>query len=271
MSVEHAMRPIWSGTISFVLVNIPVRLYTATEERSINFNLLHKDDLSRIRYSRICEVENKEVPYEELVRGYEYQKGEYVVIDDEDLAKADPKRSKSIEIVDFVNASDIDTIYYAHPYYLEPEEGAEKAYGLLRGALVKSDKVAVAKFVLKDKEHLAVLRPDANIIVLQQLRFDHEVRKPEGLKLPKTSEAKSAEASAKAEKELQLALSLIEKLTGKFDPKAFKDDYYDTLMKIIETKAKGKLIKPLSAEPTPTEFADLMAKLKESLEKEPTK
>lgn len=259
---QSSMRPIWSGTISFVLVNIPVRLYTATEERSINFNLLHKGDLSRIRYSRICEVENKEVPYEDLVRGYEYQKGEYVVIDDEDLAKADPKRSKSIEIVDFANVDDIDTIYYAHPYYLEPEEGAEKAYTLLRDALAKSSKVAIAKFVLKDKEHLAVLRPDADIIVLQQLRFAHEIRKPEGLKIPKEKVE---------EKELQLALSLIEKLTGKFEPSKFKDDYYDTLMKIIETKAKGKLIKPLSAEPTPTEFADLMAKLKESLEKEPAK
>lgn len=262
MPTEHGMRPIWSGTISFVLVNIPVRLYTAVEERSINFNLLHQGDLSRIRYSRICEIENKEVPYEELVRGYEYQKGEYVVIDEEDLAKADPKRSKSIEIVDFVNSNDIDTIYYAHPYYLEPEEGAEKAYALLRDALARVNKVAVAKFVLKDKEHLAVLRPDEDIIVLQQLRFGHEIRDKSGLNLPKEKPQ---------EKELQLALSLVEKLTGKFEASKFKDDYYNTLMQIIEQKAKGKLIKPLSAEPTPTEFADLMAKLKESLEKAPAK
>ncbi len=262
MSAEHSMRPIWSGTISFVLVNIPVRLYTATEERSINFNLLHKGDLSRIRYSRICEIENKEVPYEDLVRGFEYQKGEYVVIDDEDLAKADPKRSKSIEIVDFVQADQIDPIYFAHPYYLEPDEGAEKSYSLLRDALTESKKVAVAKFVLKDKEHLAALRPDKDIIVLQQLRFAHEIRQSAGLKISKEKPQ---------EKELELALSLIEKLTGKFEPEKFKDDYYDTLKNIIDQKAKGKLIKPLSAEPTPTEFADLMAKLKESLEKEPAR
>jgi DNA end-binding protein Ku len=259
---QSSMRPIWSGTISFVLVNIPVRLYTATEERSINFNLLHKNDLSRIRYARICEIENKEVPYEEVVRGYEYRKGKYVIINDEDLAKADPKRSQSIEIIEFVNINDIDTIYYAHPYYLEPEEGAEKAYALLREALAKANKVAIAKLVLKDKEHLAVLRPDAEIIILQQLRFAHEIRQPKGLRIPKEKTET---------KELQLALALIEKLAGKFEPDKIKDDYYETMMKIIEQKARGQTITPLTAEPEPTEFADLMAKLKESLEKSSTK
>jgi len=254
------MRPIWSGTISFVLVNIPVRLYTATTGRSINFNLLHKDDLSRIRYSRICEVEKKEVPYEDLVRGFEYQKDQYVVVDEADLAKADPKRSKSIEIVDFVDPHDIETIFYAHPYYLEPEEGAEKSYALLREALKESDKIAVAKFVLKDKEHLAIIKPHEDGLLLQELRFAHEIRPLAGLKIPKESPEK---------KELELALSLINKLTSRFDPQEYKDDYYDIVMKIIEQKAKGKLITPLSAEPTPTEFADLMAKLKESLEKSP--
>lgn len=262
MSEGTSMRPLWSGTISFVLINIPVRLYTATQEKSLDFNFLHKNDNSRIRYAKICEIEEKEVPYEELVKGYEYEKGKYVLIEPDDFAKADPKRSRSIEIIDFVNENDIDTIYYTHPYYLEPNEGADRSFVLLRECLLKTKKVAIAKFVLKEKEHLAVIKPYVEGLVLQQLKFAHEIRSTLGLKLPKEKPEK---------KELELALSLIEKLSGKFEIEKFKDDYYETMLKIIENKARGKTISPLSAEPEATEFADLMAKLKESLEKTPTK
>lgn len=255
---EPTMRPIWSGTISFVLINIPVRLYSASQEKTFGFNFLHQKDNSRIRYARICETEEKEIPYEEIVRGYEYEKGQFVIISQEDFAKADPKRSRSIEIVDFVSDAEIDHIYYSHPYYLEPEEGAEKSFSLLHEALAKSKKAAVAKIVLREKEHLVVIRPYQTGILLQQLKFAHEIRPMSSLKLPQEKPQ---------EKELEIALSLIEKLTGKFEPEKFKDDYYETMKKIIENKAKGQTITPLSNEPEATEFADLMAKLKESLEK----
>lgn len=256
---ETGTHAIWSGTISFVLVNIPVRLYPAVQYKELSFVLLHKKDNSRIHYARICAKEGKEVPYEDIVKGFEYSKGKYVIVSDEDFEKADPKRSQSIEILDFVDETQIDPIYFDHPYFLEPGKGAEQAFTLFFTALQKTEKVALAKFVLREREHLVILKPYNGALLLQQLRFAHEIRRP----------APVAEIGKEhiSKKELDIAIELINKLSGSFEPSHYKDTYYDTLMDIIARKAKGQLIQPASEKPLPTKFKDLMAALKESLQK----
>lgn len=249
---------IWSGSINFVLVNIPIRLYPAIHYKELSFVLLHKKDHSRIHYARICAKEEKEVPYEDIVKGYEYRKGHYVELSDEDFKKADPKRSQSIEIVDFVDEAEINPIYFDQPYFLEPKTGAEKAFALFLAALRTTDKVAVARFVLRDRDHIAILKPYNGALLLQQLRFAHEIRNP--APMPEAVKEKVGK------QELDLAVELIKKLSGNFKPESYKDTYYDTLKKIIEHKAQGKLIKPVSAKPLPTHFKDLMKTLKESLQ-----
>ncbi len=256
------MRSIWTGSLSFGLVNIPVRLYSATAGTEISFNMLHKKDLSPIKYVRICRKDGKEVPYEEIVKGYEYQKGDYVVLTEEDFKKISAKKTKTIDILDFSMESEIDTIYFEKPYYLEPEKGAEKAYILLRDALKQSKKVGIATFVMRNKEHLAAIKTFEDVLVLNQLRFQDEIRTPDELNLPKVK------AAAKG-KEIEIALSLIDHLTGKFKPESYKDTYKKDLEKIIKAKAKGKPIKiKEEKEPHATEVADIMKLLKESLEKE---
>lgn len=253
------MRAIWSGSLSFGLVNIPVKLYSAVEQKELSFNLLHKEDFSPIRFARVCRKDGKEIPYEDIVKGYEYEPGDFVVMDDEDFKKANIKETSSIEIVNFVAADDIDTLYFEKPYYLEPEKN-QKPYALLRAALKKTNKVGIAKFVLRSKEHLGAVRADQGMIVLQQLRFKHEIRQPDGLKIP---------GEAKVEKkEADLAIQLINQLTVKFDPDTYQDTYTDDLKKIIEAKAKGKTPKAKGAIPQPVKINDLMAILKKSLEKE---
>lgn len=254
------MRAIWSGALSFGLVNIPVKLYSATGENKLELDMLHKKDLSPIRYARICRKDGKEVPWEEIVKGYEYQSGDYVVLTDEDFKKANVEKTKAIEIQEFSKESEIDTMYYEKPYYLEPEKGAEKAYALLRESLKKSKKVGIAKFVLRNREKLAAIKPSGNALVLQQMRFDEDVRDTKDLNLP---DAKKA-----AGKEIDIALALIDQLTEAFDPKEFKDTYTDDLKAVIAAKAKGKPVKAKGREPKATEVGDLMAVLKKSLEKE---
>ncbi len=257
------MRAIWSGALSFGLVNIPVKLYSATGGMSLDLTMLHKKDLSPIRYARICRADGKEIPYEDIVKGYEYQKGDFVVLTNEDFKKANVEKTKSIEIESFAKASEIDPIYFEKPYYLEPEKGAEKAYALLRESLKKSKKIGIARFVLRNREHLAAIRPEDKAIILEQMRFDEEIRSTSDLTLP---DAKKA-----GNREIEIALALIEQLTENFDPKKYKDTYTDELKKVIEAKAKGKPIKAKGKEPQPTEVADIMAMLKKSLEKERVK
>lgn len=177
------MRAIWSGSLSFGLVNIPVKLYSAIEPKALSFNFLHKDDLSPVRFARVCRRDGKELPFEDIVRGYEYEPGDYVVVADEDFKKANLRETSSIEIKNFAYESEIDPMMFEKPYFLEPEK-AKKPYALLRDALRKSKKVGIAKFVLRNKEHLAIIRPEDNLIVLEQLRFKEELRKPAGLKIP---------------------------------------------------------------------------------------
>lgn len=252
------MRPLWKGSISFGLVNIPVKMYGATHEHDLKFVMLHKKDLSQIRYARICKIEEKEVPWDEIVKGYEYSSGEYVVISDDDLKKLNLNKSKSIEILHFIEEEEIDTIYYTKPYFLEPEKNAEKAYRLLFDALEKSKKIGLAKFVLHNREHLAVIKPYQNLIILNELRYDAELTKTKELGIPK--EGKSSP------QELSVALKLIDHLTTSFKPKEYTDSYVEEVMELIEKKAKGKKIHPKGQGKKPSKVHDIMSLLKASLE-----
>lgn len=253
------MRAMWTGALSFGLVNIPVRLYSATGDGALKFKYLHKEDLSPIRYARVCRADGKEIPFDDIVRGYEYQKGDFVVLTDDDFKKANVRKTKTIDIHDFVDESEIESIYYDKPYYLEPDENAGKPYALLHQALQKSKKVGIAKFVIRNKEHLGAIKPVGGVVVLNQLRFESEIRKPTGLDLP---DAKQADT-----REIDMALKLIDQLTAHFKPQQFKDTYTEELQRVIEAKAKGKTFKAKGAEPKPTAVKDLMSTLRASLEK----
>lgn len=256
---KAAMRSIWSGALSFGLINVPVKLYSGSEDRELKFHFLHKTDLSPIKYARICQAEGREVPYEDIVRGYEYAKGNFVVLTDEDLEKANVRKMKTIEILDFVDANDIDPIYFEKPYFLEPDRGAEKPYALLREALARSKKVGVAKFVIRNREHIGALKAFGRALLLDQLKYQAELRSPETLNLP------TAEVGAR---ELEMALRLIEELSSSFKPANYKDTYTEDLKQVIRQKAKGKVVKPKGKEPAPTGVDDLMAVLRASLERE---
>ncbi len=258
------MRAMWSGSISFGLVNIPVRLYSAVGgEAKLEFDLLHEKDMSPIRYAKVCKVEGEEVPNEEIVKGYEYEDGQYVVMTDDDFQRADVTLTHSIEIEDFVEETEIDDIYFDKPYYLEPDKGAAKPYALLREALRKSGKVGIARFVLRNREHIAAVKPSGDLLVLNQLRYQSEIREPEGLKLPESGEAK--------EKEIELALALIDKLTDHFKPEKYTDRYTTELKRVIEEKSQGRVPVARGEEPKPTEVVDLMSVLKKSLEQKSDK
>lgn len=250
-------RSLWTGSISFGLVNIPIRLYSAVESRGLSFHFLHAKDKSPVRYAKICKEEDKEISYDEIVRAYEYKKGEYVVLTDEDFVRASPKKTKTIDIMDFCDEKEIDPMLFDKPYYLEPDRTAGKPYALLREALEQSGKVGVSKFVLRNKENLAVVKSHGNVLLLFQLRFVDEIRKPTGLNVPKES--------IKSKKELDIALALIEQLSGKFRAEKYHDTYTHELEKMIEAKVRGKVIRLPSREPKPGKRDDLMALLKESL------
>ncbi len=252
------MRSIWSGAISFGLVNIPVKLYSPVQERQLNFDLLSKEDYSPIKYLKVRRSDGKEVSYRDIVKGYEYAKGDYVILTEEDFKKTNVKKTKTIEIVDFAQETDIDSMLFDKPYYLEPAKGAEKAYSLLREALRRSKRVGVARFVLRTREHLGVIKPEGKVIVLNQLRYKDEIRDPNDLKIPEQQKLEN--------REIELALKLIDELTKPFKPEAYKDTYTEELKEVIQKKAEGKEIVPKGNEPEPTEIPDLMAVLRKSLE-----
>src|SRR5271169_3237915 len=252
------MRAIWKGSIAFGLVHIPVNLYPATESQStVSSNLLHKKDHSRIRYQRVSEATGKEVPAEEIVRGFEVERDNFVVISDDELKEAAPEKSAAIEIQEFVNESQIPTLYFEKPYYLEPDKGAGKAYALLREALAKSGKVGVAQFVLRNRESLCLLKPQGQGLVLNALRFVAEIRSMEELSLPTKEKLSTSEVS--------LATKLIEGMTGKFDPSKYKDTYTEEVQKLIEAKAKGQKRQAAPPKPAKSNVIDLVAALQESL------
>lgn len=253
------MRSIWSGALSFGLINIPIRLYSGTEEHALSFDLLHKKDLSPIRYARICKEDGKEIPYEDIVKGYEYQKGEYVVVTEEDFKSVDMEKTDAIEIVQFALKSEIDPIYYEKPYFLEPGKGADKPYALLREALLKSKKVGIVKFVFRNREHIGIVEPYGQAIILNQMRFSSEIRDVEELKLPKNGQNNK--------KEVEMAMKLVDQLTDKFKPETFHDEYSEKLQKVIENKVKGIPFQKRKKEVSkPSKVHDIMSLLKKSLE-----
>lgn len=252
------MRPIWKGALRFGLVHIPIRMYSASVARELKFKLLHKKDQGEIRYARICKKDGQEIPWEEIVKAYEFQKGDYVVLTDEDFQKANLEKDRSLEILDFTDENQIDTIYYEKPYYLEPEKGASASYTLLLEALRRSKKVAVGRFVFHSHEHIGVIRPHHHLLVLHQLRYHNEIVSPKALEIPHKPVSKT---------EMTLALKLISELTKPFNPADYSDQYTDELKEIIEKKARGKRITPKKSEEAPVKVHNILSLLKSSLEK----
>ncbi|MCD6016457.1 MAG: Ku protein [Solirubrobacterales bacterium] len=254
-------RAIWSGSISFGLLNVPVKLYSAVAKKSVSFRELRESDSSRIRHKRVAEADGEEVAYDDIVKGYEIAPEQYVVITRDELEELDPKKTRAIEILDFVDLDEIDPIYFDHPYYLGPDKGAEKAYALLVKAMEDAHKVAIARFVLRNKENLAALRPMNGVLTLATMRFADEVVSAEEI-----SDGIEAEDGKPTKKELDMAKALIDSLAGEFDASQYRDEYRDQVLALIERKAKGeKVVAAASEEPAPTKAPDLMAALEESL------
>lgn len=251
------MRAIWTGAIGFGLVNIPVKMYSATESSSLDLDMLDKKDHAHIKYQRINENTGKEVEWKNIVKGYKYN-DEYVVLDETDFENASAKKTKTIEISDFVKEAGISSMYYETPYYLEPDKSGIKPYKLLLEALQKTKKVGVATFVMRSKENLAILRSEKKVIVLNKIRFEQEIRSTDELALPKNTKIKPAE--------LKMAVSLIDQLTEKFDISKYKDTYTAELMKMIKAKSKGRKVKSPKMKVVHGKAKDLMGQLKASLE-----
>lgn len=229
-----ASRAIWSGSIDFGLVNIPVGVYSAEAPGQVNFDLLDKRDFARVRYRRVNEKTGEEVPWGEIVKGYEYAKDEYVALSDQDFAQANVEATQTIEITDFVDAAEVSPVYYDRPYYLAPQKSSRRAYALLREVLSKTGKVGIAKVVIRTRQHLAMLLADGQRLILNLLRFPHELRDSSGLDLPKSG--KDASVSTQ---ELKMAERLVETMEGKWNPEKYHDEYHDDLMKIIDKKIKS--------------------------------
>ena len=252
-------RSIWNGMISFGLVNIPVGLYPATRDNDLHFHLLHKKDCGRIRQQRVCEECGEVVEYDELVKGFEYEKGEYVEVTPEELEKAQPESTELITIHSFVDPTQIDPMFYSRPYYLMPDKKSIRVYSLLREALHKSNRVGIATFVLRTKEYLATLRPCGNALILDTIHFADEIREAEGV----------PEGKAEIKKEeLQMTLQLIESMEeSDFEAEKFSDTYAEAVQKMIDRKLEGKNITDSKAKPRQaTNVLDLMSRLKASVE-----
>jgi DNA end-binding protein Ku len=242
-------------------LNVPVKLYSATSRKQVSFRELRESDGSRIRHKRVAESDGEEVAYEEIVKGYEIAPEQYVVITRDELEEIDPKKTRAIEIEDFVDLDDIDPIYFTQPYYLGPDKGAERAYALLVKAMNDERKVAIARFVLRNKEHLAAIRPMGDALTLTTMRFADEVVTPDELE-----DVLAHDGEAPKKKELDMAKQLVGSLTSDFDPDKYRDEYREELIAMIERKAKGEeLMEPVSEAPKPTKAPDLMAALEESL------
>lgn len=255
-------RAIWTGSISFGLLNVPVKLYSATSSRSVSFRELRESDGSRVKHKRVSAEDGEEVAYEEIVKGYEISPDRYVVMSREELGALDPKKSKMVEIEDFVDLDQIDPIYFDKPYYLGPQPGAERAYALLAKAMGEQGKVAIARFVLRNKESLAAIRADGEVLTLATMRFADEIvptSQLDGI----IGDADEVEPKAK---EIEMAKSLIESLSSDFDPGSYKDEHREALLALIERKAQGEeIVSAADDAPEPAQAPDLMAALEQSL------
>ena len=253
-------RAIWSGSISFGLLNVPVRMYIAVARRSIALREIRESDSSRIKHRRLAEGTDEEVPYDEIIKAYELTPGQYVPLTKEEMEALAPEKTRAIDVQDFVDLDEIDPMYFDSPYYLGPADGAEKAYGLLAKAMAASGKVAIARFVLRNKEHLAAIRSNGEVLTLTTMRFADEVVPASELEIVPDKTAKPAK------REQEMAEQLIESLSTDFDPEAYHDEYREQLLKLIERKAEGKEIVASETEtPKATKAPDLMAALEESI------
>ena len=251
-------RPVWSGVIAFGLVSIPVKMFTATSTTSLDLDMLDKKDHNRIRYKRVNDVTGKEVPWNNIVKGYDLE-GQYVVLTDEDFDRAAAAKTKRIDILSFCDAREVDTIYYENAYFLVPEAQHSKPYVLLRQALEKTGMVALGTYVMRNKEHLCIVKVYDNALVLSKIHFEQELRSPGDFKIPADQKASAAE--------LKMAVSLIQSMAGPFDISAYKDEYTAQLMQFIKDKAKGKKVpKTAKAQKLPSEVRTLMDQLKASIE-----
>jgi DNA end-binding protein Ku len=255
------MRAIWKGSISFGLVNIPIALYPATRKEELKFRLLRKTDLSPINYKRVAEKDGREVSWDDIVKGYEYEKGKYVILKDEDFQRVDLEATQTVDIQDFVDVDEIDPMFFYKPYYLEPQKGGDKAYVLLRDSLKEANKVGIAKVVIKTRQYLAGVKPEDGVLVLELMHFAEELADPGKLHLPKKTEA--------GKREMDMAKALIGSMSAKWNPEKYHDDYREAVMKVIEEKVEhgGEAIeeKPKKA-PKPTKVIDLVQVLQKSLE-----
>jgi DNA end-binding protein Ku len=250
------MRAVWSGTIGFGLVNIPIKLYSAVQDSRLDLDMLDKKNHAHIKFQRVNEDTGKEVPWEQIVKGYLYN-DEYVILDEQDFEDASPEKSKIITIESFVDEAEIDDIYFETPYYIEPQKAGAKAYQLLLKTLQKTGKAGVGRFVLRTSEHLVVIRPREDYLILHQLRFEQEIRSPKDLELPTSTKIDR--------KELDMAVKLVEQYSSPFDISAFKDEYTEDLMKIIKAKASGKRRSVKKLTVSHTRSTDLFSQLKASL------
>jgi DNA end-binding protein Ku len=252
------MRPIWKGSISFGLVYIPIAVYPATREEKISFRQLRRTDLSPIKYKKVAEADMKEVPGDEIVKGFEYERGRYVIMNEEDFAKVKIESTHSIDITDFVELGQVDPKFFYKPYFLEPQKGGEKAYALLHKALSGTDKIGVAKVVISNREHLAAVKADGLFLILELMHFASEILSAE--------ELNRGPSTALNEKELKMAQALVDSMTVPWEPEKYRDEYRTAVMDLIEQKAKNKKIdiKPSVPHPT-TNVVDLVKVLQESL------
>src|SRR5919109_3592471 len=253
-------RSIWSGAISFGLVNVPVKLYSAVSRKTVRFHQLNSETGNRIQQKRVDPESGEEVPYEQIVKGFELTKDRYVVITPDELDALDPERTRTIQIEDFVDLPDIDPIYYDHPYYLVPDKGAAKAYGLLLNAMEASDKVAIARVVIRSKEALVAIRPAGDLLMMETMIFHDEVVPHDDLDdLPDAKDLKVSD------REVQMAQQLIDSLSGEFEPEKYHDEYRDKVLDLIERKASGEEVVVQPEAPAPAKVPDLMAALEASL------
>jgi DNA end-binding protein Ku len=253
-------RSMWKGSISFGLVNIPVELYSATRDHRPKFRMLHAKDEAPVKYERVCQREGKPVAWEDLVKGYEYAKGQFVVITKDDFKTAALEKTKTIDILDFVDPDEIDERYFETPYYLLPGKGADRSYALLREAIRDSGKIGIAKMILREAQHLAAVEAIGDALVLTMMRFADELADLADFNFPKKGEIRPAE--------LKMALQLIDNLVAKWDPEKYTDEYKENLLRVINAKLKGKKPKLIDEDTSPkqAEVVDLMARLRASLE-----
>jgi DNA end-binding protein Ku len=258
------MKAIWNGAIGFGLVNIPVKIYSATETSKLDLDMIDKSDFSNIKFKRVNEKSGKEVKWENIVKAY-LMEDKYIVLEDKDYEAASPEKSKILSIDQFVKEVEVDSVYFENPYFLEPQKNGENAYQLLMKALTQTKMVGIGTFVLRESEAIGMIRPyNEEILILNRLRFDQEIRDYKDLKIPAKKTPKPAE--------LKMAVSLIEQLSQEFDPTMYKDTYSEALMKIIKQKAKGKSVKAQKSEPAKQgKVIDLMAQLKASLQSSKSK